>query len=127
MLKCYLLDSDNKIVGTLEDDFTFTPDNDAYVAKASFYKGDRHLFVTEFDQSRLIHTDDTLVAKFDSGIDFHYLIYKLREPKGTFENRLKLFRGLLKVIRRIKYERQARDQLDTWDPQVYKILFDEKQ
>jgi len=127
MLACYLLDSDNNFVGVLNNDFTFTASKDTRtICKASFYKGDRHLFVSEFDSARTLKKDETMAIKFHANIDFYYIATKIKEPFQSAKDSLLLYRILRGITKEIIHERKARNKLNTWDKQVYTVLFNEK-
>jgi hypothetical protein len=122
-----LLDADNKFIGILPDNFEFTAKKNCTPAKVAFYKGPKHLFSTDFDTPRSVAKYDTLRVKLDSGINFYYLATKVREPMRNVEQMLIVWRSLREIVGRIRHERKARDQLSTWDQQIYEVLFNEKQ
>jgi hypothetical protein len=122
-----LLDADNKFIGILPDDFEFAAKTTCNPAKVAFYKGPKHLFSTDFNVPKTIFEGDILRVKLDSGINFYYLATKVREPLRNVEQMLTVWRSLREIVRRLKHERQARDQLSTWDQQIYEVLFNEKQ
>ena len=124
----HLLGADNKFVGILEDNFSFTAKETCSPSKVAFYKGLKHLFTTEFANTVTLNATDTLNVKLDSGIDFYYLTTQIRGPFTGAERTLVLWRSLRRIVQRIKNnEHKAREQLSTWDKQIYEVLFDEKQ
>jgi len=132
MLSCYLLTPDEELIGALGSDFTYTTTKNVLIGKVSFYKTvdgiARHLFITEFNQPRTLNKGDTVRVNLDSGIDFYYLITKAKFLLDEgFEEFIVICRGIYKIAEKIKHERQARDEFNSWDPQIYHVLFNEKQ
>jgi len=130
MISCYLQDPNHNVVGVLETDFTFTATETCIVSQVSFYKTvngvDTHLFRTEFNATRALNKGDTLVVKLDSGINLYYLLTKIKETDLSVETKIRICQGIHDIAEKIKHERQARDQFNTWDPQIYNALFNEK-
>lgn len=127
MLTASLLNADNLFVGVLRYDLTFTAEKTCTISKVSFDRGSRHLFVTEFDVSRHLSPGDTMRVNLDSGIGFYFLATCLQEPFISAQRTMELWRGLRQITEKIRHERQARNQLSTWDKQIYEVLFHEKQ
>ena len=127
MLRACLLDSDNNFVGVLKNDFSFQATEDCRADKISFYRDKNHLFVSEFTHTANIRATDIVKVKLTSGIAFYYLVTKSREPFKSAEDSLLLWRTIREMTEKIIHEREARRDFDSWDPQIYEVLFNEKQ
>lgn len=127
MLQAYMLSPEGEKLGVLSNEFTFKPTESCMVQSVGFYRGKKQLFRSDLDSTRAVTVDDEIRVTLDSGIGFYYLATKLQEPFTSVKDMMTVWRTLRRMVGKIIHERQARNELSTWNKQVYTVLFYEKQ
>jgi hypothetical protein len=127
MLIARMLGPEGENLGVLNDDFIFRPFESCIIHSVGFFRNKELLFRTDLDIPRDVGQHDEVRVNLDSGIGFYYLVKKVQEPFKSVEDLLTAWRTIRKIAGKIKNERQARDELGTWNKQIYEMLFNEKQ